>query len=107
MQATRTAQETITVEVAYALPERQMIIPVTVPSGTTAASAIQASGILQQFPDIDIDRNKIGIFGKLAGLDTPLRDKDRVEIYRSLLADPKEARRQRIASTAPQRGRRP
>ncbi|MFA6179257.1 MAG: RnfH family protein [Candidatus Methylopumilus sp.] len=85
------------VEVAYALPSKQIIIPVKVHEGVTAEEAILASGILQQFPEIDLSINKIGVFGKLSKLDAPLRDLDRVEIYRPLIADPKEVRRQRAS----------
>lgn len=85
------------VEIAYALPEQQLIIPVRIAEGTTAESAIRASGILEKFPEIDLGVNKIGIFGKLNKLDTVLRHLDRVEIYRPLIADPKEVRRQRAA----------
>lgn len=85
------------VEVAYALPNKQVIIPVKVNDGITAEAAIVASGVLKQFPEIDLSINKIGIFGKLTKLDTPLRHLDRVEIYRPLIADPKEVRRQRAA----------
>jgi putative ubiquitin-RnfH superfamily antitoxin RatB of RatAB toxin-antitoxin module len=85
------------VEVAYALPTKQVIIPVKVSHGVTAEGAIFASGVLKQFPEIDLAINKIGVFGKLTKLDTPLRHLDRVEIYRPLIADPKEVRRQRAA----------
>ncbi len=85
------------VEVAYALPNKQVIIPVKVNEGVTAEAAIIASGVLKQFPEIDLSINKIGVFGKLTKLDTPLRHLDRVEIYRPLIADPKEVRRQRAA----------
>jgi len=87
----------IMVEVAYALPTQQVILPITVIPGTTAQAAIEASGILAKFPEIDLNSNKIGIFGKLCKPDTPLRHLDRVEIYRPLIADPKEIRRQRAA----------
>jgi uncharacterized protein len=87
----------IMVEVAYALPARQVIIPVKMAEGATAEAAIQASGIINQFPEIDLSTNKIGVFGKLSKLDAVLRDLDRVEIYRALIADPKEVRRQRAA----------
>jgi hypothetical protein len=83
------------VEVAYAKPEEQVIIPVVAQAGMTVAAAIEASGILNKFPEIDLTLNKVGIFGKLVKSDTVLRDKDRVEIYRKLIADPKEVRRQR------------
>jgi putative ubiquitin-RnfH superfamily antitoxin RatB of RatAB toxin-antitoxin module len=85
------------VEIAYALPHQQLIVPVRAYPGMTAEQAIQASGILMKFPEIDLSVNKIGLFGKLSKLDTPLRHLDRVEIYRPLIADPKEVRKQRAA----------
>ncbi len=91
------SQSEITVEVAYALPHKQLIIPVMVQIGTTAENAIHASGILDKFPEIDLSENKVGIFGKATKLDTVLRHLDRVEIYRPLIADPKEVRKQRAA----------
>jgi len=87
----------LTIEVAYALPDKQVIIPIKAREGVTAEQAILVSGVLQQFPDIDLKINKIGVFGKVAKLDAQLRDKDRVEIYRPLIADPKEVRRKRAA----------
>jgi len=83
------------VEIAYALPEQQVIIPVKLTEGMTAETAIKQSGILDKFPEIDLNVNKIGLFGKLNKLDVELRHLDRVEIYRPLIADPKEVRRQR------------
>lgn len=93
------SQETteIIVEVAYALPTEQIIIPVKEADGVTAEQAIKSSGILDKFPEIDLSKNDIGIFGKLSKLDTKLRHLDRVEIYRALIADPKEVRKQRAA----------
>lgn len=91
------SSQNIMVEVAYALPHQQLIIPVHMPSGSSAEAAIQASGIMQKFPEIDLKVNQVGIFGKLTRLDTPLRNLDRVEIYRPLIADPKEVRKQRAA----------
>jgi len=85
------------IEVAYAKPDGQIILTLDLPEDTTAEAAIIHSGILQRFPEIDIARNKIGIFSKLCKLDQVLREGDRVEIYRPLLADPKEARRDRAA----------
>lgn len=87
----------ITVEVAYALPDTQLIIPIKVQDGTTAEDAIVASGILSKFSDIDLNTNKVGVFGKLIKPDTKLRHLDRVEIYRPLIADPKAVRKQRAA----------
>ncbi len=85
----------ITVEIAYARPDTQVIISIRLGDGATVIQAIERSGILEKFPEIDIKQNKIGIFGKLTKLETVVRDKDRVEIYRKLIADPKEVRRQR------------
>jgi putative ubiquitin-RnfH superfamily antitoxin RatB of RatAB toxin-antitoxin module len=85
----------IMVEIAYALPEQQVIIPIRMAEGTTAEEAIKASGIINKFPEIDLSANRIGVFGKLTKLDAVLRNLDRVEIYRPLIADPKEVRRQR------------
>ena len=87
----------ILVEVAYALPKQQLILELMVPEGTTAEQAVLHSGIISKFPEIDLAKNKLGIFGKLIKGDTVLRDRDRVEIYRPLIADPKEVRRQRAA----------
>jgi hypothetical protein len=81
--------------VAYAAARSQTILRLRVKSGTTVGEAIKRSGMLEQFPEIDLVLNKVGIFGKLARTDTMLRDRDRVEIYRALIADPKEARRRR------------
>lgn len=89
--------KTIPVEVAYATPAQQIILKVQVAEGATAEQGIVASGILQKFPEIDLAQNKIGIFGKLIKPDAVLREKDRVEIYRPLIADPKEVRKQRAA----------
>lgn len=83
------------VEVVYALRDEQVLVALEVEEGTTARQAIERSGIAQRFPGIDVAHGPVGIFGRLTALDTPLRDGDRVEIYRPLLADPKEARRKR------------
>ncbi len=90
--------KTIQVEVAYAKPDAQVIIPVAVEEGASIDTAIQRSGILERFPEIDLENSKVGIFGKLSKQDAPLRAKDRVEIYRPLIADPKEVRKQRAAA---------
>jgi putative ubiquitin-RnfH superfamily antitoxin RatB of RatAB toxin-antitoxin module len=87
----------IPVEVAYALPEHQQIIALNVEEGCTVREAVERSGVLEQFPEIDLASNKMGIFGKLSKPDTVLRARDRVEIYRPLIADPKEVRKQRAA----------
>ena len=89
--------EVIHVEVAYALPDQQLILELDVPVGTTVEQAIKESAILDSYPEINLEKNKVGIFGKLTKLVTELKPGDRVEIYRSLIADPKEVRRQREA----------
>jgi uncharacterized protein len=89
--------EALKVEVCYALPDKQVLIPVSLPAGATLQQAIEASGLLEKHPEIDIKKNKFGIYAKLSKLDTVLRDRDRVEIYRPLIADPKEVRKQRAA----------
>ncbi|MEW6120881.1 MAG: RnfH family protein [Pseudomonadota bacterium] len=86
---------TIQVEVIYALPARQSLWRVALPERASVEEAIRASGVLDAFPEIDLARNKVGIFSKLVKLDEKVRDKDRVEIYRPLIADPKEVRRKR------------
>lgn len=87
-------RQLIEVEVAYARPDRQVVIPVRVASNALVSDAIEASGVLKQFPEIDLDgANKVGVFGKLTRMNAPLQPGDRVEIYRQLIADPKEARR--------------
>jgi len=94
---TSSAATKILVEVAYAEPDNQVIIPLMVDEGATVEQAIKLSGVLNSFPDIDLAVNKVGIFSKLSKLDKILREKDRVEIYRKLIADPKEVRKQRAA----------
>lgn len=90
----------LNIEVAYALPDQQTLIEVQVPAESTAEEAIRASGLLEKHPEIDLGNTKIGIFGKLAKLDAPLTEGDRVEIYRQLIADPKEMRKKQAAVKA-------
>ena len=85
----------IKVEVLFALPHEQILHIVEVPHGATLAEAIKISGLLEKHPEIDLASNKVGIFGKLSKLDVVLRDRDRIEIYRPLIADPKEVRLKR------------
>ncbi len=87
----------IIVEVAYATPASQVIYTVEVDENATVEDAISASGILDEYPEIDLSINKVGIFSKLAKLDQSLQHKDRIEIYRKLIADPKAVRKQRAA----------
>ena len=91
------AEALIDVEVAYATPEQQMIIALKMLEGATVEQAINASGLLDCFPEIAAGDIKAGIFGNICKLDQHLRQADRVEIYRPLIHDPKEARRQRAA----------
>ena len=95
MSETETVVKTINIEVAYAEPEKQLIMPVNVDAGTTVGGAIVQSGIMVKFPDLDIENSKVGIFGKVTPMTTVLQEGDRVEIYRPLIADPKEVRRKR------------
>ena len=87
--------EEIKVEVVYALPEEQTLLSVIVPDCSDVKHVILQSGILQQYPEIDLETNKVGIFGKLTKLTQSVREKDRIEIYRALIADPKEMRKKR------------
>ena len=87
----------IMIEVSYALPKKQIIIPILVDKDISVKEAIELSGILKKFKEIDLSINQVGIFGKLTTLDKILRDRDRIEIYRPLIADPKEIRRKRAA----------
>ena len=89
--------EQFDVEVAYAKSSEQTILAVTAEPGMTVIQAIQRSGITDQFPEIDLESAKFGIFGKAAKGDAELHPGDRVEIYRPLIADPKEARKKRAA----------
>ncbi len=85
------------VYVCYATPEREFIRPMRAEPGTTIGQLIEQSGVLAEFPDINLVTQPVGIYGKKKTLDTVLRDRDRVEIYRPLVADPKDSRRRRAA----------
>jgi putative ubiquitin-RnfH superfamily antitoxin RatB of RatAB toxin-antitoxin module len=85
------------IEVAYALENKQTLLNIEVPEGISLKQAIEDSGILVLYPQINLSKDKTGIFGKIAKLDVVLRDKDRVEIYRPLIADPKQVRKERAA----------
>ncbi len=91
------ADDMIKIDVVYALAQRQDLKSVRIPVGSTVRDAILASGLLEIYPEIDLAKNKLGIYAKLAKADAVLRDRDRVEIYRPLIADPKEVRKQRAA----------
>jgi len=88
---------TIQVEVVYGLAEEQALLSVDVPESSEVKEVILASGILEQFPEIDLDKVKVGLFGKLTKMDQAVRARDRIEIYRPLIADPKEVRKRRAA----------
>lgn len=90
-----TAPDTIQVEVAYALPKEQVVIVLELPADATVSQAIEESRLAERFPEIDLASSKVGIFGRLAKLDDSLHRGDRIEIYRPLIADPKEVRKQR------------
>jgi putative ubiquitin-RnfH superfamily antitoxin RatB of RatAB toxin-antitoxin module len=85
----------IHIEVAYATPERQVLLDLSVPAGTTVAQGIEQSAIRDEFPELNMDIKAVGIFSRKVPLDHVLREGDRIEIYRPLIADPKEVRRQR------------
>ena len=97
MASDNSTPTTIRIEVAYARPDEQAIIPVEVPEGTTLEQAIVQSRIQERFPEIQLQTAKVGVFGKLGKLSATVRAGDRVEIYRPLLADPKEVRKKRAA----------
>ena len=86
----------LNIEIVYGLPDKQVLKTMQVVEGTTIRQAALQSGLENEFPDLDLYSAKLGIFGKIAKDDTVLRDKDRIEVYRPLLIDPKEARRQRV-----------
>ena len=95
--------ESITVEVAYARPDKQLILSVTGPQGMTLLEATERSGIVEHFPEIDLATAKMGVFSKLEKPDSPLNNGDRVEIYRELIADPKQARKKKAGDAAAKR----
>jgi putative ubiquitin-RnfH superfamily antitoxin RatB of RatAB toxin-antitoxin module len=97
--------EVIDIEVVYALPQRQVLRRLSVSPHTTVERAVELSGMRSLFPEIDSSINKLGIFGKLVQPGTVLRHLDRVEIYRPLITDPKESRRQRAEKSRDMRKR--
>ena len=112
--STETKSSMITVEVAYALPEKQTLLSLSVPAGTTALEAVEQSGILTTYPQIDVNSDKMGVFSQVLGtkgLGEPavyvMQAMDRVEIYRPLIADPKEVRRRRAEEAAAKRAAAP
>lgn len=83
------------IEVCYALPEKQEIVKLDLPDGASLEKAVRASGLLDKHPEISLEQGKFGVYGKISRTDAVLREGDRVEIYRPLIADPKEVRRKR------------
>jgi len=87
----------ITIEITYALPDKQTLLSLSVAENCSVQEAIEQSGILQLHPDINLSENKVGVWYKTTKLSTTLNDGDRIEIYRPLIADPKEVRKKRAA----------
>ncbi|MBV6826292.1 RnfH family protein [Pseudomonas sp. PD9R] len=101
------AEALIKVEVVYAAVDRQMLLSVTVPAGTTVRAALLKSAVGREFPELDLAECPVGIFGKVItdSNSRPVQSGDRIEIYRPLLADPKEVRRLRAAKAAEAKAR--
>jgi len=95
----------LNVEVAYALPEQQVLVALEVEEGTTVREVIERSGIPARFPEARVAGGNVGIFGRPVALDAAVREGDRVEIYRPLIADPKQARRERAKKPGKTAGR--
>ncbi|HET6628587.1 MAG TPA: RnfH family protein [Woeseiaceae bacterium] len=101
-----TEQSALHVEVVFALPEQQEVLGLEIAEGATVAQAIEQSGIAARFPDHDLSRCAVGVWGQVVERDRRLRDGDRVELYRPLLMDPQEARRE-LAAKGKSMGKRP
>lgn len=97
------AEPTIPVEVAFALPQEQVVVPLAVPIGTTAREALRRSGLPRRFPAIQESACALGVYGRVVGEAYVLRPGDRVEVYRPLEQDPREARRQVAAGPVSRR----
>ncbi|KAF7598352.1 MAG: RnfH family protein [Candidatus Dactylopiibacterium carminicum] len=89
------SERKIEVQVCYALPHRQELVKLHLDEPASVEAAVQASGLLEKYPELSLGESKFGVYGKLVRLDSSLREGDRVEIYRPLIADPKEVRRKR------------
>lgn len=98
-------RQKISIEVACATPDKQRLIKLEVPQGTSAREAIELSGIEKEFPQLDIPNSAIGVFGEVVKEDHPLKQDDRVEVYRPLINDPREARRSLAARGSTMGGR--
>ena len=95
----------ISVQVCYARLDRQVLRELKVDAGATIRAAIEQSGVLREMPELDLDHCKIGVYGKLKPLDAGLHERDRIEIYRPLIADPKESRRKRAEKKSDKKAR--
>jgi putative ubiquitin-RnfH superfamily antitoxin RatB of RatAB toxin-antitoxin module len=93
---------TIRVSVVYALPDRATEVALTLPAGATLGEALVRSGLAARHPELDLARCPVGIFGRRYGRQKALADGDRIEIYRPLVAEPKDARRRRAQRSAPE-----
>ncbi len=93
-------RQTIQIEVVLAMPEKQVLIGLDMAAGSTIADAVEQSGIVGMLDGFELDKTKVGVFGQKAAMQQELYDGDRVEIYRALIADPKEVRRQRALEQA-------
>ncbi|SJM93914.1 RnfH family protein [Crenothrix polyspora] len=91
------SSQMLLIEIAYATSHKQRLVAVQIPAGSTVEQAIWVSGLLNEFPEIDLKQTKVGIFGSVCDLDQLLKQGDRVEIYRPLVLEPKAARLQRAA----------
>lgn len=100
----RSMDNHITVEVVYALPEQQSLLTISVEQDCTVEQAVEQSGILKQFPEINLAEQKVGLWSRPVKLTDKLKQGDRIEIYRPLIADPKDLRRRR-AEKAKEEGR--
>jgi putative ubiquitin-RnfH superfamily antitoxin RatB of RatAB toxin-antitoxin module len=87
--------------IAYTEPDRQFWVRIEVPEGSTLQNAIEWSGLLERFPHVDLNTQKVGIFGRFAKLDTPIKEGDRVEVYRPITADPQVAHRRLVLAEVP------
>jgi putative ubiquitin-RnfH superfamily antitoxin RatB of RatAB toxin-antitoxin module len=92
--------DTLQIWVSYATTQDEFVQPMRVVPGVTVGQAIEGSGVLSRFPEINLVTQPVGIYGKKKTLDTVLRERDRIEIYRPLVADPKDSRRKRAAKKA-------
>ena len=94
------SEEMLHIEVVYALPHEQQVFKVMARANTTVKEIIQSSGVLAAYPEIDLNQNKVGVYARQVKLDSTVNNGDRIEIYRPLIADPREIRRKRAEQAA-------